>query len=154
MTCSISFLYCYWIYGTLNKIKSKWQWNSSMYMNLYYVISIWCMEIYFSFLFSDLNFVEYVVSTVEYDYAALVEWYWQGKTEVLGEKPLALYVPQIPQVLLWNWNQVSLVRSCLNYGTPPDPSWKTIVYTRCYSKWSVLVTTDIQYLHIQNQSLV
>jgi hypothetical protein len=31
------------------------------------------MEIYFSFLFSDLNFVEYVVSTVEYDYAALVE---------------------------------------------------------------------------------
>jgi hypothetical protein len=27
----------------------------------------------------------------------------------------------------------------------PDPSWKTIVYTHCYIKWSVLVTSDIQY---------
>jgi hypothetical protein len=32
---------------------------------------------------------------------APVEWYWQGKTEVLGEKPVPvpLYTPQIPHRL-------------------------------------------------------
>ena len=87
------------------------------------------------------------MSTVEYKYAVLVGLYWQGKTKVLGETPLAFYVPHDPQVLLWNWNQSSLVRSYLNYGIPPDPSWKTIVYTHCCIK-CVLVTTDIQYFQL------
>jgi hypothetical protein len=32
------------------------------------------------------------------EYGALVEWYWQGETEELGEKPVSvpLYPPQIP----------------------------------------------------------
>lgn len=99
----------------------------------------------FLFYLAVLIFLEYIVSTVEYKCAVWVEWYWQGKTEVLGEKPLAFCVPHNRQVLLWNWNQAFLVRSYLNYGTPPELSLKTIVYTHCYIKWSVLVTTDIQY---------
>jgi len=36
------------------------------------------------------------------EYGALVEWYWQGKTEVLGENPVtvSLCPPQIPQSVL------------------------------------------------------
>ena len=32
------------------------------------------------------------------EYVAMVEWYWQGKTDVLGEKPVPvpLCPPQIP----------------------------------------------------------
>ena len=79
-------------------------------------VCVW--KFYFSVLFSNGNFLEYIMSTVEYKYAVLVELHWQGKTVVLGEKPLAFYVPHDPQVLLWNWNQASLVRSYLNYDTP------------------------------------
>ena len=45
-------------------------------------------------------------------YGALVEWYWQGKTEVLGEKPVPrpLYPPQISHGL-----------------TKPGPSWQEAV---------------------------
>jgi hypothetical protein len=111
-------------------------------------------KFYFSLLFSNVNFLGYVVSTIDYEYAVLVEWNWQVKTDVLGEKPLARYVLHDPQVLLRNWNQASLVRSYLNYGTPPDPSWKTIIYTHRYSKWSVLVTPDLHYFqftHIESE---
>jgi len=36
-----------------------------------------------------------------YEYGALVEWYWQEKADVLGEKsvPVPLFAPQIPNVL-------------------------------------------------------
>ena len=32
------------------------------------------------------------------EYGAMVEWYWQGETEVLGEKPvpMPLHLPEIP----------------------------------------------------------
>jgi hypothetical protein len=35
------------------------------------------------------------------EYGALVEWYWQGKTEFLGEKsvPVPLYSAQIPHLV-------------------------------------------------------
>jgi hypothetical protein len=40
-----------------------------------------------------------------------VEWNWQGKTEVLGEKPLPvpLCPPQIPHGLTWDWSRASAV---------------------------------------------
>jgi len=43
---------------------------------------------------------------------ALVEWYWQGNTEVLGEKSAAvpLCLPQISCVLAWDRTWVSAVR--------------------------------------------
>lgn len=44
-----------------------------MYMNLYYVISLCVWKFYFSVLFSNVNFLEYIMSTVEYKYAVLVE---------------------------------------------------------------------------------
>jgi hypothetical protein len=47
------------------------------------------------------------------EYGALVEWYWQGKTELLGEKPVPvqLYPPQISQVLARDRPQASEVSS-------------------------------------------
>jgi hypothetical protein len=55
---------------------------------------------------------------------ALVEWNWQGKTEVLGENPVPvpLCPPQIPHGLTWNWTRASAVRgrrltACLSHGT-------------------------------------
>jgi len=38
------------------------------------------------------------------DYGALVEWYWQGETEVVGEKPLLVSIntPRIPHGLAWD----------------------------------------------------
>jgi hypothetical protein len=41
-----------------------------------------------------------------------VEWNWQGKTEVLGEKPVPvpLCPPQIPHGLKGDWTQASAVR--------------------------------------------
>jgi hypothetical protein len=43
---------------------------------------------------------------------ALVEWNWQGKTEVLGEKPVPvpLCPPQIPHKLTWDRTRASAVR--------------------------------------------
>lgn len=40
-------------------------------------------------------------------YGALVEWFWQGKTEVLEEKPgqILLLPPEIPRGLTWNWTR-------------------------------------------------
>jgi len=38
-------------------------------------------------------------------YGEMVEWYWQGKTEVLGVKPVTVTLcpPQIAHGLTWNW---------------------------------------------------
>jgi hypothetical protein len=43
---------------------------------------------------------------------AMVEWNWQGKTEVLGEKPVPvpLCPLQIPHGLTRNWSRASVVR--------------------------------------------
>jgi hypothetical protein len=45
------------------------------------------------------------------EYGALVEWYWQGKTEVLGEKtvPVPLCPPQISHRLTWDRTLASAV---------------------------------------------
>jgi hypothetical protein len=44
---------------------------------------------------------------------AMVEWYWQGKTEELGEKPVPVQLcrPQIPHGLTRSWTQASAVTS-------------------------------------------
>jgi hypothetical protein len=48
---------------------------------------------------------------VIYEYGALVEWYWQGKPEELGEKPVPvpLSPPQIPHGLTRARTQASAV---------------------------------------------
>ena len=42
------------------------------------------------------------------EHGAMVEWYWQGKIEVLGEKPVPVLVctPQIPNVHAWDRTRV------------------------------------------------
>ena len=40
------------------------------------------------------------------EYGAMVEWYWQGKTEVLGEKLVQLWF--FTRCLAWNGTQTSL----------------------------------------------
>ena len=47
------------------------------------------------------------------EYEALAEWYWGGKAEVLGEKPVpvALYPSQIPHGLARDWTQASAASS-------------------------------------------
>jgi len=41
-----------------------------------------------------------------------VEWFWQGKTEILGENPVlvSLCPPQIPHILAWNRTRALAVR--------------------------------------------
>ena len=48
----------------------------------------------------------------EDEYRAVVEWYWQGKTELLGEKPVpvSLSPPQISHGLAWDRTLASAVR--------------------------------------------
>jgi len=38
-------------------------------------------------------------------YGALVEWYWQGETEVLGEKPVTVPLCPPPNSHVLNWDQ-------------------------------------------------
>jgi hypothetical protein len=47
---------------------------------------------------------DYIASIGAERYGALVEWYWQGKAEVLGEQPAAVPIcrPQTPHGLAWN----------------------------------------------------
>jgi hypothetical protein len=47
-----------------------------------------------------------------YECRATVEWYWQGKTEVLGEKPVIVSIrpPQILCRLAWAQTGASVVR--------------------------------------------
>jgi hypothetical protein len=44
----------------------------------------------------------------EDQYAALVEWYWQGKAEALGEKAVPL--PQISPAMSWDRTRTAAVR--------------------------------------------
>ena len=46
------------------------------------------------------------------EYWALVEWYWQWKTKVLGEEPspMPLRPPQIRRRVAWHWTQSSTMR--------------------------------------------
>ena len=52
------------------------------------------------------------VITSVIEYGATVQWYWQGKTEVPGEKPVpvSICLPHNPHRKLWDWNQASSVR--------------------------------------------
>jgi hypothetical protein len=55
-------------------------------------------------------------------HGAMVEWYWQGKTEVLGEKPVPvpLCPPKMPRELAWHQTWNPAVRSPrLTQGTDP-----------------------------------
>ena len=57
------------------------------------------------------------------EYGVMVEWYWQGKTEVLGEKhytddsteenpvPVPFCPPQIPRGLAWGGTQAFAVKN-------------------------------------------
>jgi hypothetical protein len=39
------------------------------------------------------------------EHAALVEWQWYDRTNVLGEKPVPVPLqPKIPYALTWDWN--------------------------------------------------
>jgi hypothetical protein len=53
------------------------------------------------------------------DYGTLVEWYWQGKTEVLREKPVPvpLCAAQILRGLTWDRMRASAVGDRLSHGT-------------------------------------
>jgi hypothetical protein len=55
----------------------------------------------------DLVFFPWMI----HEYGALMEWYWQGKTEELGEKPVPvpLCPPQIPHGLTRLRTQASAV---------------------------------------------
>jgi len=46
------------------------------------------------------------------EYGAMVEWYWQAKTEVFGQKPALLphYLQQISHRIPWDWTSSSMVR--------------------------------------------
>jgi hypothetical protein len=55
------------------------------------------------------------------EYGAMVEWYWEGKTEVLREKPVPvqLFPPQILHGQDWHWNWVSMTIDRLLTSEPP-----------------------------------
>jgi hypothetical protein len=61
-----------------------------------------------------------------YKYATVVEWYWQGKTEELGEEPVTVpfCAPQIPHEMTQAQTQASTVRgwwlSTLAMEWPPS----------------------------------
>jgi hypothetical protein len=46
------------------------------------------------------------------EYGPMVQWYWEGKTEVPEEKPapVSICLPHNPHRKLWDWNQASVVR--------------------------------------------
>jgi len=58
---------------------------------------------------STLTFAK-VVST------ATVKWHWQGKSEVVEEKPIAqlIYLPQIPDGVAWVRTRTSVLTSVTN----------------------------------------
>jgi hypothetical protein len=45
------------------------------------------------------------------EYGTLVEWYWQAKTKVFGEKPIQFPICTSPisHGLIWDWTQASVV---------------------------------------------
>jgi len=65
---------------------------------------------------------------------ATVEWYWQGKTEELGEKPVPvpLCPPQIPHGLTGSLTRVSKMRGLRPTAVPWLPpavkEWKVKIY--------------------------
>jgi len=48
---------------------------------------------------------------MKYEYGALVELHWFGKTRVLGDKPVPVLfcLPQIPHGLTWNRTQACML---------------------------------------------
>jgi hypothetical protein len=51
----------------------------------------------------------YSVGVIHEEAGGPVEWFWQGKSEVLGEEPVPVppCPPQIPHGLVWDWNRAS-----------------------------------------------
>jgi hypothetical protein len=48
---------------------------------------------------------------INYKYEAFVEWYWQGKTEVMRENLVPVpFCPQMPLGLSWDWTWASTLR--------------------------------------------
>jgi hypothetical protein len=67
------------------------------------------------------------------EYGALVEWYWQGNTEVLGEKPvtLPLCTPQTSHTLVWF--DLGLLRDPEDEGNTPSETSVTLTATTRHS---------------------
>jgi hypothetical protein len=76
-------------------------------------------------------------------YAAVVEWYWQGKTEGPGEKPASvpLWPPQIPHGLTWARTRASTVRSRRQRSICISTSVAARRYSRRGSKTMLLKTS-------------
>ena len=53
---------------------------------------------------------DYIASLIINQYGALVEWYWQGKTDVLGERPVHCKSDR----LIWDRTRVSAERPAAN----------------------------------------
>jgi len=51
------------------------------------------------------------INSIQFN-STTVEWQWQGKAEVLSEKPVPvpLYLPKTPHGLTWDWTWVSVLR--------------------------------------------
>jgi hypothetical protein len=71
-------------------------------------------------------------------YGAVVERHWQGKNEVLGEKPIpvTLCLPQNPHWLTWNRTRTSEVTGRRPTASVMARSWsqlqmKTITHSSC-----------------------
>jgi hypothetical protein len=67
---------------------------------------------------------------MKYVYGELVEWYWQGKTYVLGEKPVPapLWPPKNPHGLAW------------------DRTWSSELKGRQLTSWAVALLSCINII--------
>jgi hypothetical protein len=72
----------------------------------------------------------------------MVEWYWQGKTEELGEKyvPVPL-CPQIPYRLIHVWTWTSMVRG--QWLTTSAMAWST--FFRTYASTALAITESVKW---------
>ena len=63
-----------------------------------------CLGVLFNDAVSGKGYLCSVGDRWRNEYGAVVEWYWQGKTEVFGETPVSvpLCTPQIPHGLAWD----------------------------------------------------
>ena len=74
------------------------------------------------------------------EYGAMVEWYWQGKTEVLGEKHTAWVVDEWMSMEQW-WNDTD--RGKPNYSRKTCPSViSSTTNLKCTDGWNVRLSGD------------
>jgi hypothetical protein len=64
------------------------------------------------------------------EYRALVKWYWQRKTEIVGAKsdPVPFSTSQIPHRLTWHWTRASAETGQWLTPTPWHGNWE---FTKC-----------------------